>query len=137
MCAALLLIVSISLEAFSAQVFVEGTVYERIQLWVCLYFLIDFFLLMLLAPKKMRFLLRHFLLVLLSIPYLSLIQLFSLSFSAEVLYVLKFLPIMRGGAALVVLVKMVVANKITGLFVAYLVSFFLCGLLPDADLFCF
>ncbi len=124
MCAALLLIVSISLEAFSGQVFVAGTVYERIQLWVCLYFLLDFFLLMLLAPKKMRFLLRHFLLVLLSIPYLSLIQLFSLSFSAEVLYVLKFLPIMRGGAALVVLVKMVVANRITGLFVAYLVSFF-------------
>lgn len=122
--AALLLIVSISLEAFSGQVFIEGSIYARVQLWVCVYFLLDFFLLMLLAPKKMRFLFSHFLLVLLSIPYLSLINFFSLSFSAEVQYVLKFLPIMRGGVALIVLVKMVVSNKITGLFVAYIVSFF-------------
>ena len=123
-CAALVLILSISLEAFSGQVFVEGSVYAHIQLWVCVYFLVDFFLLMLLAPKKMRFLFRHFLLVLLSIPYLSLIAFFSLSFSHEVQYVLKFLPILRGGAALIVLVKMVVTNRLTGLFVAYLVSFF-------------
>lgn len=123
-CAALVLVLSISLEAFSGQVFVEGSIYAHIQLWVCVYFLLDFFLLMLLAPKKMRFLFRHFLLVLLSIPYLSLIDFFSLTFSHEVQYVLKFLPILRGGAALIVLVKMVVTNKITGLFVAYIVSFF-------------
>jgi voltage-gated potassium channel len=123
-CAALVLILGISLEAFSGQVFVEGSIYARIQLWVCVYFLLDFCLLMLLAPKKMRFLFRHFLLVLLSIPYLSLMNFFSLSFSQEVQYVLKFLPIMRGGAALVVLVRMVVTNKLTGLFVVYLVSFF-------------
>lgn len=123
-CAALVLILSISLEAFSGQVFVEGSIYAHVQLWVCVYFLLDFLLLMLLAPKKMRFLFRHFLLVLLSIPYLSLIDFFSLTFSQEVQYVLKFLPILRGGAALIVLVKMVVTNKITGLFVAYIVSFF-------------
>lgn len=122
--ASLVLIGSISLEAFTDQVFTEGSVYARIQLWVCVYFLLDFLLLMALAPKKMRFFFRHFLLILLSVPYLSLIDFFSLSFSHEVQYVLKFLPIMRGGAALIVLVKMVVSNKITGLFIAYLVSFF-------------
>lgn len=122
--ASLVLIVSISLEAFAGQVFVADSVYARVQLWVCVYFLLDVFLLMLLAPKKMRFLFRHFLLILLSVPYLSLMDFFSLSFSAEVQYVLKFLPILRGGVALIVLVKMAVSNKITGLFVAYLVSFF-------------
>lgn len=123
-CAALVLIVSISLEAFSGQVFVQGSVYERIQLWVCLYFLLDLFVLMLLSPQKMRFLARHFLLILISIPYLSLFEFFSLSFSHEVQYALRFLPILRGGITLFVLVKMVVSNKITGLFVAYLVCFF-------------
>ena len=122
--AALVLIISISLEAFSGQVFKQDSIYARVQLWVCLYFLFDFFLSMLLAPKKMKFLFRHFMLILLSIPYLSLIDYFSLTFSPEVQYLLKFLPIMRGGVALIVLVKMVVSNKITGLFVAYLVSFF-------------
>ncbi|WP_302409262.1 potassium channel family protein [Comamonas kerstersii] len=122
--AALVLIVSISLEAFSGQVFLEGSIYARVQLWVCVYFLLDIFLLMALAPKKMRFFFRHFLLILLSVPYLSLIDFFALSFSNEAQYLLKFLPIMRGGAALIVLVKMVVSNKLTGLFIAYLVSFF-------------
>ena len=121
--AALVLIVSISLEAFSGQVFLEGSIYARVQLWVCVYFLVDIFLLMALAPKKMRFFFRHFLLILLSVPYLSLIDFFALSFSNEAQYLLKFLPIMRGGAALIVLVKMVVSNKLTGLFIAYLVSF--------------
>lgn len=122
--ASLVLIASISLEAFSGEVFAQESVYARIQLGVCLYFLLDFFLLMVLAPKKMRFFFRHFLLIVLSVPYLSLMHFFSLSFSQEVQYVLKFLPIMRGGAALIILVKMVVSNSITGLFIAYLVSFF-------------
>ena len=122
--AAVLLIVSISLEAFSGQVLLKGWVYVRIQMWVCVYFLFNFLVLMLLSPKKMHFFFRHFLLVLLSIPYLSVIAFFSLPFSAEVQYLLKFLPILRGGVALIVLVKMLVSNDITGLFVAYLVSFF-------------
>lgn len=120
----LVLIASISLEAFSGQVFTQDSVYAQVQLWICLYFLVDVVLLMLLGPRKMGFFFGHFLLILLSIPYLSLINYFSLTFSQEVEYLLKFLPILRGGVALIVLVRLVVSNKITGLFVAYLVCFF-------------
>lgn len=120
----LLLIVSISLEAFAGQAFITDSVYARIQLWVCLYFLVDVTLLIVLGPRKKGFVIGHFLLILLSIPYLSLINYFSLTFSPEMQYVLKFLPVLRGGVALIVLVKMLVSNKITGLFVAYLICFF-------------
>lgn len=122
--AALVLVVSISVEAFSGQVFTQDSVYARVQLWVCLYFLLNFFLLLVMAPKKMVFFFRHLLLILLSVPYLSLIDYWALSFSHELLYILKFLPILRGGVALIVLVKMVVTNRITGLFISYLVIFF-------------
>lgn len=120
----LVLIASISMEAFSGQAFIKDSVYARIQLWVCVYFLVDVSLLMLLGSRKRSFVIGHFLLILLSIPYLSLIDYFSLTFSQEMQYVLKFLPILRGGVALIVLVKMVVSNKLTGLLVAYLICFF-------------
>ena len=122
--ATLVLISSISIEAFTGQVFANDSIFTRIQLWVCLYFLLDFLLQSLLAPKRLRFGIRHIALVLLSIPYLSLIDHYSLHLSNEVLYLTKFLPILRGGVALIVIVKMLVSNAITGLLIAYIISFF-------------
>jgi len=121
---ALVLFVTISLETFSGQVYAEGSVYARVQLWVCIYFLADIVLFMVVVPERRRYVFRNLALILLSIPYLSLVDLLSLQLSGEARYLLRFLPIMRGGAALVMLVKMVVSNRITGLFIAYLVSFF-------------
>ena len=121
---ALVLILSISLETFSGRVFTQDSIYERIQLWVCVYFLVDIFLFMLVMPERRRFFFRNLLLILLSIPYLSLVNYLSLAPPDAVRYLLKFLPIMRGGVALIVLVKMVVTNKLTGMFISYLVSFF-------------
>lgn len=122
--ATLVLIVSISIEAFTGQVFTDDSIFTRIQLWVCVYFLADFFLQTVFGPRQQRVSWRRLALVLLSIPYLSLVDHFNLQLSAETLYLIKFLPILRGGVALIVLVKMLVSNPITGLFIAYLISFF-------------
>lgn len=122
--ASLVLIVSISFEAFSNAAFSGNTIYTKIQLGVCLYFLVDFFLLLLISPDRWRFFFRNFILIILSVPYFYLFTRFSLNFSSEVLYLIRFLPIIRGGAALVILVQMIVSNRISGLFITYLAIFF-------------
>lgn len=122
--ASLVLITSISFEALTNAAFTGDTIYTRIQLGVCLYFLLDFFLLLIVAPNRLRFFARNFVLILLSVPYAWLIDRFSYELSSEALYVIHFLPIVRGGVALAVLVRMVVSNRISGLFIVYLALFF-------------
>ncbi|MCH4273128.1 MAG: potassium channel family protein [Kerstersia gyiorum] len=122
--ASLVLIVSISFEAFSNSAFTGDTIYTKIQLGVCLYFLLDFFLLFIIARDRLKFFFKNFVLIILSVPSSYLITRFSLNFSSEVLYLLRFLPIIRGGAALIILVQMVVSNRVSGLFITYLAIFF-------------
>ncbi|WP_254046965.1 potassium channel family protein [Pusillimonas sp. T2] len=122
--ASLVLITSISFEALTNATFSGETIYTRIQLGVCLYFLLDFLLLLVTARDRWRFFSRNFILILLSVPYAWLVDYFAFDFSSETLYVIHFLPIVRGGIALAVLVKMVVSNRISGLFIVYLALFF-------------
>lgn len=117
------LIVSISLEAFTSPTMFEEQIYYEIQLWVCLYFLAEFFVLLFLSADKGRFLARNFIFFFLYIPYLSLFDYYSMSFSDETLYLIRLIPIVRGGAALVMLTRMTIKNNITSLFVSYIVIF--------------
>ncbi len=95
----------------------------RLQFWICIYFLIDFILLMLIADDKAQYFKRYFLLVPLSIPYLNILGYYQVDLSTNVLYLLKFLPIIRGVVALILLVNLLISNRITGLFIAYLSIF--------------
>lgn len=75
--ASLVLIVSISFEALTNATFSGDTVYTRIQLGVCLYFLLDFLLLLVAARDRWRFFSRNFILIFLSVPYAWLVHNFN------------------------------------------------------------
>src|SRR5690554_3400982 len=91
--ASLVLIGSISFQAFTGTPFSVDNIYNKIQLGVCIYFLLDFSLQLFIAHRRWRFFARNFILILLSIPYSYLLQYFYFDFSTEVLYVIHFLPI--------------------------------------------
>ncbi|AQS51674.1 hypothetical protein PAEH1_09080 [Paenalcaligenes hominis] len=118
------LVVSISIQTFmgSDSGFNQAH-HNKIEFWICIYFLCDFFILFCLSKDKKRFFLRYFPLIIFSIPYAYLLDVFSISVSTEMTYMLKFLPIVRGGVALLFLTQLVVRNKITGLFISYVFIF--------------
>lgn len=95
----------------------------RLQFWICIYFLIDFMLLMLIADDKWQYFKRYFILLPLSIPYSNILTYYSVDLSADLLYLLKFMPIIRGVVAMILLINLLISNKITGLFIAYLSIF--------------
>lgn len=95
----------------------------KLQFWICIYFLIDFMLLMLIAEDKWRYFKRYFILIPLSIPYTNILAGFSIDLSSDALYLIKFIPIIRGVVALILLINLLISNKITGLFMAYLSIF--------------
>ncbi len=92
----------------------------RLQFWICIYFLIDFILLMLIAENRWLYFKRYFLLVPLSIPYLNIFSYYEIDLHNNLHYLFKFLPIIRGVVALILLINLLISNKITTLFIAYL-----------------
>lgn len=114
------LIVSISIDTYHNLSFLTQGSYLKIQLWICLFFIFDFFLEFFLSDQKGYYLRTHFIFLIISIPYINIINYYGLEFSSEVNYFLRFVPLIRGGYALAIVVGWLSYNKASGLFVSYL-----------------
>ena len=123
-----LLIVFISYDTFKDIPFLESRSYMLFQLAVCIVFMADFFLELALAKEGDRrdYVKGRWIYLLLSVPYLNIIDGFDLSLSEEALYFVRFVPLARGGLALVIVLNYISANKMTGIFVSYLSILLLC-----------
>lgn len=116
----ILLGVSISIDTFNDPANPADRICMKIQLWVCLYFLFTLFVEFLFSKKKLRFLWRNILFILISIPYLNIFQLFDIHLSSEVSYIFHFVPLIRGGYALGYVIITLSTRKVSGLFFSYI-----------------
>ena len=118
----LFLVVSISIDTFKGIPFYTQSVYMEVQLWICVLFLLDFALEWFLAEHKLRYVATHFIFLLVAIPYQNIISYMGWTFSDEVTYMLRFIPLVRGGYAMAIVVGWLTYNRASGLFVSYLTS---------------
>lgn len=118
----LFLVIFISIDTFKNIAFYEEPEFMTVQFWICILFLVDFFVEWIMAEKKWHYLLTHFLFFLVSIPYTSIIDYYGWQFPANVEYLIRYIPLVRGGYALALVVNWLTANKATGLFLSYLIS---------------
>lgn len=116
----LYLVISISIDTFDNIAFYSQPQFLRTQLWICIAFLADFFIELLLADNKRRYLWSHLMFLLVSIPYLNIINYFGWHFPAEVTYMIRFIPLIRGGYALAIVVGWFTSNRTASLMVTYL-----------------
>ena len=100
--------------------FYEQSVYMKVQLWICALFLADFVLEWFLAEKKGHYVATHFIFLLVAIPYQNIIAYMGWTFSPEITYMLRFIPLVRGGYAMAIVVGWLTYNRASGLFVSYL-----------------
>ncbi len=114
--------VSISVDTFKGIPFYTQTVFMKVQFAVCILFLLDFILEWFLAKHKGRYFATHFVFLLVAIPYQSIISWAGWTFSEEITYLLRFIPLVRGGYALAIVVGWLTYNKASGLFVTYLTT---------------
>ncbi|EMF4711347.1 potassium channel family protein [Providencia stuartii] len=122
--ASLFLIASISLETFRHDPFLAHSIYFDIQFWICIYFTIDFFIFLFLSKNRKKFIAKYFIIIFLSIPYLTILDYTSIQFTEEQIYLIRFIPLFRGGAAFVMLMMMVVKRNTTALFLSYIILLF-------------
>lgn len=116
----LALIVAISLDTFQGINFLESRRYMSFQFWVCILFLVTFVMELLMAEDRWQFVKRNWLFLLVSIPYLNIIELWDLNFSHETLYFIRFIPLVRGAVALTIVIGYMTGNKLTSLFASYI-----------------
>nr|MBD5377049.1 two pore domain potassium channel family protein [Bacteroides sp.] len=114
------LVVSISIDTFdNKEVFTQRR-FMREQFWICIVFLADYFIEFFMAERKMHYFLTRMTFLLVSIPYLNIIHHYGWSFSPEVTYLLRFIPLIRGGYALAIVVGWFTSNKAASLVLTYL-----------------
>ncbi len=73
---------------------------------------------------KKKFVKKYAIIVLLSVPYLTILDYTSIKFTEEQIYLIRFIPLFRGGAAFVMLMMMVVKRNTTALFLSYMILLF-------------
>lgn len=125
-----MLIVFISMDTFERRNFLQNHFYMTFQLWVCVFFIIDFFVELIFADNKRNYLKRRWLFLLLSIPYLNIITNFNVSLTHTELYWVRFIPLGRATMALAIVVGYVSKNRVSSLLASYvmiLVSFVYFG----------
>lgn len=116
----LFLVISISIDTFKGISFYTQSVYMKVQLWICILFLFDFILEFALSKNKMHYFATHFIFLLVAIPYQNIITYMGWTFSPETTYMIRFIPLVRGGYALAIVVGWLTYNRASGLFISYL-----------------
>ncbi|MDE6458506.1 MAG: potassium channel family protein [Muribaculum sp.] len=82
--------------------------------------MIDFFVELFLAEDKLKYVRHRWFFLLLSIPYLNIINLWHVEFSAEALYFIRFIPLARGALALAIVIGYMTDNALSSLLLSYI-----------------
>lgn len=115
----LLLIVYISYDTFMQIPYLSNKYYMSFQLFVCIVFIADFFIELFLSDNRRRYLKRRWFFLLISIPYLNIINYFNIYIPSDIVYYLRFVPLIRGAYSLALVVGYFSANRAVSLLTQY------------------
>ncbi len=116
----LILIVWISVDTFEAENLLLDHRYMQFQFWVCIFFVLDFFVGLFWADNKMHFFKHHLVFLLLSIPYINIINILHLELSHDAIYFVRFIPLARGALAMSIVLGYLSSNPVSSLLLSYL-----------------
>lgn len=117
-----ILVVLISIDTFHNEQFYTQPRFIKAQFWICVVFLADFFIEFFMSPHKGQYLRSRFLFFLVSIPYNSIIAHYGWHFSPMLTYCIGYIPLVRGGYAMAIVVGWFTANKATSLLWSYILT---------------
>ncbi len=116
----ILIIGMLSLEILYPDSYGKSPLFVRTKLWICLAFLCDIIVRFVRSPHKLRFALRNCIFFIISIPYLSLIQLGGITLTPLGYLFLHGMMLLRGAYGLVVVVSWITTSKLSNLLFSYL-----------------
>lgn len=117
----LLLLSVITYDTLSDVSFETSASYLRLQFWVCIFFLADIFIELALAENKRRHLISNIPFILVSIPYLSIINHYHIPLSPQLDYIIRFIPLFRTAYVVMLVCKMISRDWISSMFSGYII----------------
>ena len=115
-----MLIVWITLDTFNNVDFLSSHSYMTFQFWVCIFFIMDFFVGLVYADRKWRYFRRRLFFLLVSIPYLNIINHTGVTLTHEEIYFVRFIPLARAALAMSIVIGYMSANAVTSLCISYM-----------------
>ena len=116
-----ILLYAITYDTLSKVSFLTDRRYLNLQFWICMFFLVETVVEWIISPDKLRRLPSALFLVIVCVPYVSLIHEFHWHVSLEIYYILRLMPLVRAVAVLMLMFGLIERNWITGMFSSYLI----------------
>lgn len=101
--------------------FLDSPYYRKFQLGVCILFQLDILVEFIIAPRKLRYLARNVLFILVSIPYMNILDLSGVHISSEALYALSFVPMVRAAFVFAIITGALTSSRALSTFYVYLI----------------
>lgn len=120
----LFIIIILSIELLSIRPVLSERFILRTHLVVCTIFLLDFFVRWFYSGQGWRFMWRNLFFLLVSIPYLNIVNAFVPEVSHSAWIALRLIPLTRGIYGISLIVSWMTSSKVTNLFITYLAILF-------------
>lgn len=117
----IVLVAMVSFELFNLFPQLSRAHFLTIQFWICMVFLADFFVGLFMEKDKWAYFKTRFIFLIISIPYLNIINYEHPNIPEGIYYFLRLIPLIRGGYAMFIITSWMTNNKATSLFFTYLV----------------
>ncbi len=125
--ASILLLASLSLEIiYSRELALFSRAYGEVMLAICMIFIVEFFALMFHSQNRLQFLLRNFIVLLLSIPYHTIAVWCGIRLDHTMIMILSGVVMLRAVMALYITLRWLIERRATRLLWAYLATVALC-----------
>lgn len=119
--ASVLMIIFITRETIDNVSFLSSRSYMRFQFWVCLLFLFDIIVEWFFAPRKWHYLVSNLFFIFISIPWLNIIEATGIHLSAQMSYLMRFVPMIRAGYVLALISGALSSNKALSMMAVYVI----------------
>lgn len=117
----LIILLLLTVETLKLPLPFSHTLYLNIQLSVCIIYLVDYLLLFYLSKNRWKYLVSHFVLLLVSIPYYNIVHWLDISITPVQGMLLRAILFIRAGYGLVIMINWFTKSKVTNMMITYLV----------------
>lgn len=130
---AALLIVYITRDTLAGRSFITDAFYMKLQMWACVVFIIDILFGMIVADDRGAFIRQNIFFLLVSIPYLNILEYYGVRLNHTVAYLVHFIPMIRAGYVLAIVTgALTTSDRVKGMSLVYTVlmiaSIYFCAL---------
>lgn len=103
--AAVAMVIWVSRETLENKSFLADSNYMHFQFWVCILFLFDIIVEWIMSPRKWKYICTHLLFIIVSIPYLNILEWAHISVPPRIMYLIRLVPLFRAGYVLALVSK--------------------------------